>query len=163
MFLILPVCKACISFSELTSCHSFSISDFTSSPSAAAPPQRSIHTQVWWTEAQKRFGKSHICGLCARYRQPDGVKLPSWCGMDVQSWAEAKRSRGGGKWGGPGAPWVWILHDGTQGWKELNTHEVDEYIVVPCVPLWLPSMHWLQRFVIAQPSGRGERGERVEW
>lgn len=47
-------------------------------------------------------------------------------------------------------------------WKELNTQEVDEYIVVPCVPLWLPSMHWLQRFVIAQPSGRGERGKRVE-
>lgn len=47
-------------------------------------------------------------------------------------------------------------------WKELNTHEADEYIVVPCVPLWVPSMPWLLRFVIAQTSGRGERGERVE-
>lgn len=47
-------------------------------------------------------------------------------------------------------------------WKELNTHEADEYIVVPCVPLCIPSMHWFQRFVFAQTSGRGERGERVE-
>lgn len=27
-------------------------------------------------------------------------------------------------------------------WKEPSRHEAGEYIVVPCVPVWLPSMHW---------------------
>lgn len=115
LWLNVPVCKACISFSELTSCHSFSIWDFTSSPSAAVPPtEKHPHTRLV-NRGAKTFGNSSICGLCVRYLQPDGVKLPSWCGMDVRSWAGAKRSRGGGRRGGPGAPWLWILHDGTQG------------------------------------------------
>lgn len=35
MFRVLPVCNACFSFSKCTSCHNFSICDFTSSSSAA--------------------------------------------------------------------------------------------------------------------------------
>lgn len=58
LWLSIPVCKACISFSELTSCHSFSIWDFTSSPSADVSPQRSIHTQVWWTEVWKSLARA---------------------------------------------------------------------------------------------------------
>lgn len=78
------------------------------------PTEKHPHTSLV-NRGVKTFGKSHICGLCARYLQPDWVKSLFWCGMDVRSWAEAKRSRGGGRRGGPGAPWLWILHDGTQG------------------------------------------------
>lgn len=112
-----PVCNACISFSEFTSCHSLSSWDLTSSPSAAAPrqeKQEKKETGQRNTGAEPVTAELYVmCTVTSR--------LPRWHSLSGARWAAgAEVEQGEAKneedregqtchvWG------QWILWDGTQ-------------------------------------------------
>lgn len=76
-----PVCNACISFRELTSCHSLSIWEFTLSPSAAAPPKRSIHSHVWWTEVRESLARPTVV-VTSRLMRRECLPGSGWTSRD---------------------------------------------------------------------------------
>lgn len=167
-----PVCNACISFSEFTSCHNLSSWDFTLSSSAAASQQRGkkkkqvkllflLQTHYLWS----------VCDVHS-YLQPDEVKRPSWCEMDGWSWSGARRSKERGRQGGPDVPCLRPVDPTGQDtvahlvvlWKEPKPLQAAQYILDPLYA-FLGTLLALAPtlFVFVQTSGGGERGIRVEW
>lgn len=110
-----------------------------------------------------------LCDVVYRYLRADEQTQPSWCGTGGWSWGGARRSREGGRQGGPDAPCLRAGgsyrtgHSGTTLYcserNQKHCGQLNIYWPSVCfLPALAPTL-----FVFVQTSGGGEGGIRVEW